>query len=188
MKIVYQWLGKHVHAWYGDFVLALLIFIEGFFFIPVSTLLAFFCLENRRKAFYYAVLATVMSGLGALAGYSLGMLLWYAGGKWLIHYFIAPDKFDQLVDQFKQYQTWTTFVVAFTPVPFKLLTLTAGFCHLPLIPFILISMVARGLRFFGIAGAIYLWGDQVHYYLNKYFYYVLGTIGLILVGTWFLIH
>lgn len=188
MKIVYEWLGKHVHAPYGTYVFALLIFIEGFFFIPVSTLLAFYSLENRRRALFYALLATLVSGLGALAGYGLGMLLWAVGGKAVIHFFISPDKFEQLLGQFKNYQAWTTFVVALTPMPFKMLTLTAGFCKLPVIPFVFLSMLARGLRFFGISGAIYLWGEKVHYYLNQYFYYVVGAGIALFLALWFLIH
>ncbi len=188
MKIVYEWLGKHVHARYGTAVFALLIFIEGFFIIPVSTLLAFYSLENRHKAFYYALVATLVSALGALAGYGLGMLLWSVGGKAVIHFFISPEKFETLVAQFKTYQAWTTFVVALTPMPFKMLTLTAGFCRLPLVPFVLLSMLARGIRFFAISGAIYLWGESVHYYLNKYFYYVVGAGIGFFIALWFLVH
>ncbi len=188
MKIVYEWLGKHVHAPYGNYVFALLVFIEGFFFIPVSTLLAFYSLENRRNALFYALLATLVSGLGALAGYTLGKILWSVGGKAVIHYLVAPDKFEKLVDQFKNYQAWTTFLIALTPMPFKLLTLTAGFCRLPLIPFIIISMLARGVRFFAISGAIYIWGESVQYYLQKYFYYVVAAGIAFLIALWFLVH
>ena len=188
MKIVYQWLGKHVHAPYGTFVFALLVFIEGFFIVPVSTLLAFYSLENRNKALFYALLATLVSALGAAAGYGLGMLLWSVGGKSIIHFFISPEKFEHLVDQFKSYQAWTTFVVALTPMPFKMLTLTAGFLRLPIIPFIILSMLARGLRFFVISGAIALWGEKVHYYLNEYFYYIIGAGIGFFIALWFLMH
>lgn len=188
MKIVYEWLGKHVHAPYGTFVFALLVFIEGFFIVPVSTLLAFYSLENRSKALYYALIATVVSAFGAAAGYLLGSLLWSVGGKSIIHFFIAPDKFEHLVEQFKNYQAWTTFVVALTPMPFKLLTLTAGFCRLPMIPFILLSTLARGLRFFAISGAIAIWGESVHYYLNKYFYYIVAAGIALFVALWFIVH
>ena len=75
MKGMYQWLGRHVHARYGTFIFALLVFIEGFFIVPVSTLLAFYSLENRKNALYYALLATIISAFGALAGYVVGSLL-----------------------------------------------------------------------------------------------------------------
>ena len=188
MKAVYHWLGKHVHAWYGTLIFALLVFIEGFFIIPVSTMLAFFSLENRPKALMYATIATLVSGLGALAGYLIGVLLWKAGGRAFLHYVIDAKKFDQLVIKFTTYQAWTTFVVALTPMPYKMLTITAGFMRLPVVPFILFSMLARGLRFFAISGAIYIWGDQVHFYLNKYFYWVVAAGVIIFIALWFLMY
>jgi membrane protein YqaA with SNARE-associated domain len=188
MKAVYEWLGSYVRSRYGTWVFALLVFIEGFFLVPVSTLLAFYSLENRKKAFTYALIATLVSALGATAGYCIGMLIWQAGGQSLITYFISAERFEQLVEQFRNYQAWTTFIVAFTPMPFKVLTLTAGFLRVPLFTFIILAMLARGLRFFAIAGSIYLWGEQVHYYLNKYFALVATLILGLFVGLWFLMH
>ena len=188
MKAMYLWLGKHVHTRYGTLILALLVCIEGVFFVPVSTLLAFYSLENRPKALLYALIATLASAVGALAGYLLGMLLWYVGGQALIYYFIAPEKFDALIEQFKNYQVWTTFLLALTPMPFKLLTITAGFCKLSLLPFLLLCVAARGLKFFAIASAISLWGDSVHYYLNRYFYYVVAAGIVFFVALWWFMH
>lgn len=188
MKGIYNWLGKHVHSRYGAPLFGLLVFIEGFFIVPVSTLLAFYCLQNRRKAFWYATIATLMSAFGAIAGYYLGILLWQAAGKNIINFFISEEKFDILVEQFKKYQAWTVFAVALTPMPFKALTLTAGFCKLPLLPFIFFSLLARGLRFFAIATGIRIWGDKLEYYLNEYFYYfAIGALA-IFIGMWLLIH
>jgi membrane protein YqaA with SNARE-associated domain len=188
MKSLYQWLGKHVHAWYGTLIFSLLVFIEGFFLVPVSTLVAFFSLENRRKAFMYAAIATVVSGLGALVGYGIGVLLWQAGGRNLLDYVIEPRKFDQLVEQFKAYQAWTTFAIALTPMPYKILTFSAGFMKLPVVPFVLLSMCARGLRFFGIAGSIYIWGDKVQYYLDRYFYWVVAVGFAFFIAFWIILH
>ncbi len=188
MSTMYQWLGKHVNSWYGTLIFVLLVVIEGFFVIPISTILAFYCLANRNRALFYALVATVTSVLGALTGYMLGTLIWKAGGKDLIAYIASPEKFDQLVEQFKQNQLWTTFFVALSPVPFKLLTLSAGFCQLPLLPFLGLSMTARGLRFFAIAGAISLWGEKVQFYLNKYFYYLVAAGIAFFILLWFLVH
>jgi membrane protein YqaA with SNARE-associated domain len=188
MKAIYQWLGKHVHAPYGTCIFGLLVFIEGFFIVPVSTLVAFFSLSNRPKALMYAGIATLVSGLGALAGYGVGMLLWKAGGRAFLDYIIDAHKFDQLVEQFKAYQAWTTFVVALTPMPYKILTFSAGFMRLPVLPFILLSMCARGLRFFGISAAIYIWGEKVQYYLDTYFYWVIAVGTAFFIALWIALH
>ena len=84
--------------------------------------------------------------------------------------------------KFTEYQGWTTFVLALSPMPFNMLTISAGFMGLPIIPFILFALAARGLRFFAISGSIYLWGEQFHFYLNEYFNWIIGTalVGYIL--------
>lgn len=188
MKGMYNWLGKHVHAPYGIYIFSLLVFIEGFFIVPVSTLLAFYCLEDRKKTFMYAALATVMSALAALAGYYLGSLLWHVTGTKLINILISEAKFNKLVEQFKTYQDFAVFVAAFTPMPFKVLTLTAGFCKLPLKPFLIYTLLGRGLRFYLIATGIYIWGDSVNYFLNKYFYYIIGLGLIFIILSFWIIH
>lgn len=188
MKRMYQWLGKHVHAWYGTILFGVLVIIEGFFIVPVSTLLAFYCLQNRKNALLYATIATLMSGVGAMIGYGFGLLAWKAGGRDLIHYLVTPDSFESLITRFTNYQAWTTFFVALTPVPFKLITLTAGFLQLPIVPFLGFSMLARGLRFFAIAGSIALWGEKVQYYIDEYFYYVAFFCILLFILFWYLVH
>lgn len=175
MKGLYHWLGKQVHAWYGTVLFSFLVFIEGFLVVPVSTLLAFFSLENRTKTFKYASLALLASAFGALTGYLIGGLLWKAGGKAFLAYVIHAEQFNELVHKFTEYQGWTTFILALSPMPFNMLTISAGFMGLPLVPFLLFSLAARGLRFFAIAGSIHLWGDQFHFYLNEYFYWIVGT-------------
>lgn len=188
MKGMYNWLGKHVHASYGIYIFALLLFIEGFFIIPASTLLAFFCLENRNKALIYALVATIMSCFGAIAGYYLGSLLYDAAGQKIIHYLISEEKFTYLIAKFKEYQALTVFFTAFTPMPFKALTLTAGFCKMPLLPFLFFTFLARGLRFFAIAISIFIWGEQVNYYINKYFYYLVAFGIAFFIFTLYIFH
>ena len=188
MKALYHWIGSHVHAWYGSLIFGFLVFIEGFFVVPVSTLLAVFCLENRSKAYMYAAIATVVSALGALTGYFIGTLLWKAGGSAFLYYVVDEHKFFQLVEQFTTYQAWTTFFVALSPMPFKMLTFSAGFMGLPLIPFLFFSMIARGCRFFAIATLIFLLGDQAQFYVDKYFYWIITVGTLSFLMMWYFMH
>lgn len=188
MKALYNWLGKYASGPYGTYVFCLLFFIEGFFIVPVSTILAFYSLENRNKAFFYAFIGTIFSGIAALTGYYLGYLLWQSAGNKFIYYFISEKKFEFLVEQYKHYEALAVFITAFTPMPFKALTLTAGFCKIPVIPFLIYTVIARGLRFFAIATCIYIWADKVNYYLDKYFYYLVTLFFAILILTIWLIH
>jgi len=67
------------------------------------------------------------------------------------------------------YQHWAVFIAAFTPVPYKAVTISAGFCHLDIVYFIIFSILGRGLRFFALASLIYFYGKQVQYFIDKYF-------------------
>jgi membrane protein YqaA with SNARE-associated domain len=188
MKTLYNWLGKHVHAPYGAYVFGLLVIIEGFFVVPVSTMLAFFCLEKRQHALWYAALATATSAIGALIGYALGALVWKTLGPTITSWLVSPDKFEYLVQQFEQHQAWAITGIALTPMPFKALTLTAGFCKLPIIPFVFFTLLGRGIRFFAIAVGIYIWGEKIQYYLNKYFYYIIALGIAFFILLWRLLH
>lgn len=188
MKSMYYWLGKHVHAPYGTWIFGLLVFIEGFFIVPVNTLLAFYCLENRKKAFLYASVASFMSIFAALAGYFLGYLLWRGVGQNFVYYLITPEKFDKGVLLYKESLGLTLILGTLTPMPFKLLTLTAGFCGLPILPFLFFALVGRGIKFFAISGAIYIWGDHVQYYIDKYFYYLVTLFVLLMIALWKITH
>ncbi len=79
-------------------------------------------------------------------------------------------------------------MIALTPMPYKILTFSAGFMRMPVVPFILFSMAARGLRFFAIAGAIYIWGEKVQYYLDKYFYWVVAVGIAFFIASWIVLH
>ncbi len=188
MKGIYNWVGRYVHAPYGTIIFCLLVFIEGIFIMPVSTLLTFYALKNRKKAFLYGALATIMSAFGALLGYSVGYMCWNLGLVHLIYYFVSPEKFAYAVELYKSYQAMAVFFTALTPLPFKVLTISAGFCQLPLLSFISYTMIARGIRFLAISTAIFVWGDKVEYYLDKYFYYFLALFISSLVLMWWIIH
>jgi membrane protein YqaA with SNARE-associated domain len=188
MKSMYKWLGKHVHAPYGTYILSLLTLIEGFFVVPISTLLAFYCLENRRKSFFYATITTVTSGAGALLGYYVGTLLWQFLGQNVINWIISPESFNYLVEQYQNNQAWAVTTLALTPLPFKALTLTAGFCRLPVVPFVCFTMLGRGIRFYLIATGIYFWGNRIQYYLDRYFYYFVALAISIFFAMWWLLH
>ncbi len=188
MKNIYYWLGERVNKPYGNLILAFFAFLEGFFFSPVTTILAFYCLENRQKSFLYASIVTVMSVFAAIAGYGIGVLIWRTVGHSFLYYFISQQSFEYYVGQLRHYQAATILSVSLLPLPFKALTFTAGFCRLPIVPFIIYSMLGRGLRFYAIAASVYLWGHHVQYYLDKYFYYFVSLILALTIGLWYLFH
>ena len=145
----------HRHA---PVYLSLNSFAESIFWpVPVDVMLAPMALSKPRRAWFYAGLATVFSVLGACFGYLLGYALWDP----VVQPFIATMGYESKIDiarqWFEEWGIWVIFIASFTPIPYKVFTVTAGLLHMVFLPFVLISLVGRGLRFFLVAGLM-VWG------------------------------
>ncbi len=190
MKIIrkiYDWMGSKVNSNHAIFWLAILFFTEAVFFIPVDPLLMLFCIENSKRSFFYATVATLSSVAGGIFGYLIGYFLWNSVGSGLVNLVISEATFNQAVLKYKLYQNWAVLIAGFTPVPYKAITLSAGFCNLAIMPFIAFSLISRGARFFLIAGAIRIWGPQIKNFIDRYFnqLVVLFTV-VVILSIWLL--
>jgi membrane protein YqaA with SNARE-associated domain len=182
IRNVYDWMGKKAHSRHGLVWLCILFFIESsFFIIPVDPLLILFCVEHRKRAFFFATLATISSVVGGIFGYMIGYLLWDSVGVRLVNLFISQETFQVAVHRYTLYQAWAVLIGALTPVPYKAITISAGFCKLPLIPFFVYSIIGRGARFYLLAGAIYVWGVHIKEFIDKYFNYLVVAFTLIVI-------
>lgn len=187
IKKIYDWLAKKTHSPYADYWLAGLFFIEAVFFIPVDPMLILYCIENRKKSLYYATIATLSSVLGGIFGYFIGAFLWNSIGIKLVNWFISEVSFYKAVGKYKLYQNWAVLIAGFTPLPYKAITLSAGFCKLPIMPFVICSLISRGSRFFLVAGLLKIFGGQVKHFIDRYFnQLVLLFVVLIIAGVYFL--
>ncbi len=85
----------------------------------------------------------------------------------MLDYLVSAKTFAQLAQRFQEYQTITSFAVAISPLPYRTLTITAGFLGIPLFPFIPFSILARGMRFFAIASVMHVWGETLNWTLKN---------------------
>lgn len=188
LKRLYDRLSECVDKPHSTSILALLFFIEAIFFVPVDPVLIVYCLHKQKKAFYYALLATLASVAGGITAYMIGFALWESIGGKMIRLLFTPQQFELVLEYYRSYQTWTVLIAAFTPLPYKLVTLSAGFCKLPLIPFTICSLIGRGSRFFLVAGTIFVYGKQVKDFIDRYFnLLVLLFTVLIVVTLWYIL-
>lgn len=183
MRRLYDWMGKQVHSPYGVWVLGIFFFIEAIFLFPADPLLILFCVEKRKKAFYYATIATLFSVLGGIAGYFIGYFVWEFIGQKMVSLIATPETFARLCKHYETYETWAVLIAGFTPIPYKLVTLTAGFCKLSLLPFIVCSFIARGARFYLVATVVYFWGEHIKEYIDRYFNLLVLIFGLLVCGA-----
>ena len=163
-KRVIGW-AKHRHA---SYYLSATSFAESSFFpVPVDVLLAPMVLAQREKAWWYALLATVTSVAGAVFGYYIGLFLFDQVAQPIIDFYHFQEKFIYVQELFRKYGVWIIFIAGFSPIPYKIFTITAGVVAMPLLPFILTSLVARGARFFLVAGLLYVGGEKIDAVLEK---------------------
>lgn len=157
---LYQWTLRWAKHKFAPSILAFLTFIESIFFpIPPDVLLAPMVLAKPEKAWRFATIATVASILGGAVGYLLGYLMFEPWIQPLITEFGYQERFDKAISWFKEWGVWVVFIAGFSPVPYKLFTVSAGFLQMAFLPFFITSAVGRGMRFFLVAGLI-KWGGS----------------------------
>lgn len=160
MKI-FSGLYQNVMLWsrhrYASYWLALVSFTESsFFVIPPDVMLAPMTLAKPEKAWFYAGLTTIASVLGGLLGYFIG-LFFFEVIEPMLHDYGYIGSYQVAQDWFERWGFWAIFMAGFTPIPYKVFTIAAGAASMALMPFVLGSLVGRGLRFFLVAGLM-RWG------------------------------
>lgn len=156
---------KHKHA---ERYLAGVSFAESSFFpIPVDVMLAPMVLADNSKAWRLAAITTVMSVVGGLFGYLLGAFFFDSYGDQVLTYFNAHDAFTEIQASYIQHGMVIILLAGFTPVPYKIFTIASGVIGIAVLPFILMSLVGRGARFFLVAGLVKLGGERLENTIHK---------------------
>ena len=191
IKRFYDWMASCVYSPYADITLGFLFFLEAIFFLPTDPMLIMYCINRKEKALRYATIATVASVIGGITSYLIGAMLWNIAGEQIIHnkivnYVLSPATFTHLSQQYRQHEWLAILIAGFTPVPYKAATLTAGFCRISLIPFVLCSIIARGSRFYLLAVIAKILGVHIQQSINRYFNIIIGLTALaIMFSFWF---
>ena len=156
---------------YAKQILAFEAFIESSFFpIPPDVMIIPMVISKKNEFIRIALIATIFSVLGALFGYYIGYSLNEVAIKVFEFYgYEYSDKFKENFTSGSGFTAWLgiLFTAGFTPLPFKLLTISSGIIHFNLIPFIFICILTRGLRFFLVAYLTYKFGSRFGPFLEK---------------------
>lgn len=188
MKALYDWCMRIVSGKYALPALCAVSFIESSFFpIPPDLFLIPLILANRTKAFRIAFWTTVFSVLGGLFGYAIGYYLYNSVGVAILDFFNYREKFEEFRHMYNNWGAWIVFGAGITPFPYKIITIASGTTHLNLIVFIIASIIARGLRFFLIAGLLWKYGEPMKTYIEKNLGWLSIVFFVLLVGGFFLI-
>ncbi len=163
--------------------LAAISFAESSFFpLPPDLLLVPMALAQPRRAWFYALIATLASVAGGLLGYAIGALLYDTLGQWLIHAYGYGARMDTLRAAYDRWGWLVILVKGLTPIPYKLVTIVSGLLGYNLVLFVLLSLLTRGARFFLLAGLLNRFGAPISAGLERHFVWFLGALAVIVVA------
>lgn len=131
---------------------------SSFFPIPPDAMLIPMSLARPDQAYRYALICTITSVLGGIAGYLIGAVLYESVGAWLIQLYGYGDKVEAFRTSYAEWGAWIILLKGLTPIPYKLVTITSGFAGYNILLFILFSIITRGARFFVIAFLLHRYG------------------------------
>lgn len=183
LRALYEWTmdkaaHPHAQAW-----LAFISFIESSFFpIPPHPLLGLMCLAEPNKALRFGIITTAASVVGGLFGYAIGYFLYESIGAWLIGVLGLSDSFPQAACYLREYDFEVILIAGSTPIPFKLLTITAGFVEMSIVTFVLASIAGRGLIFLTVGILFRVFGRPIKQFIDNYLGLVTTVFVMLVVG------
>ena len=198
IKKLYDWVLGLAQKPNGDISLGILSFSEASFFpIPPDVLLIPLCLGNRKKVYFFAFICSCFSIIGAIFGYYIGKLLWWnipgVEYSYIANMFfeyvpgITIDGFNRIQTMYDQWNFWIVFTAGFTPIPFKLITISAGTFNINFIMFFVASVISRSARFFIVASLIKVFGDPIKEFIEEYFNLLAIAFTILLIGGFIII-
>ncbi len=177
---------------YGPAALFLLAFAESSFFpIPPDALLIALVLGSSKKAFRFATICLIASVSGAVLGYLIGHYLWWTPSNEFtsiaLFFFnnipgFTETAFFDIQKLYNEYDFWIIFTAGFTPLPYKVITISSGAFNINVVMFLVASIISRGARFYLVAFLIWKFGPSIKAFIDKYFNWVAIAFTILLIG------
>jgi membrane protein YqaA with SNARE-associated domain len=178
-----HWVESFAAKPYATFALFVTAFVESSFFpIPPDVLLIALGVERPKRALWYALVCTVGSVAGAFLGYYIGYAFFESIGSKIVNFYGMTDQFQIVLDKYKE-NAWTAIIIAgFTPIPYKVFTIAAGFNQtIDLVTLALASIVGRASRFFLVGGLLLIFGPTIKDYLDKHLEKLTIILGVLFI-------
>lgn len=183
IRRLYDWTISWADRPGGVYALFLLAFAESSFFpIPPDVLLIALCVGASTKSFRFALICTVGSVLGGIAGYGIGYWGYDVIGEPIVRAYHGEAVMQKIKVWYDEYGFWGNLAAAVTPIPYKVFTIASGVFKFDFLQFVIASVVGRGLRFFVVAGLIYWLGPRMKVFIEKYFDLLAVAGMLLLIG------
>ena len=183
LRRLYDWtmdLAGHRHA---ESALAAVSFIESSIFpVPPDVMLIPMVLARRERAWRIAFVCTIASVLGGVAGYAIGFFAFETIDRPVLEFYGYAPKFDDFQERYNEWGAWVVFFAGLTPFPYKVITILSGVTSLDVLVFMVSSVVARGLRFYIMAGLLWYFGDPIRIFIERRLGLLFTLFSILLVG------
>jgi len=156
---------------------------SSFFPVPPDVMLVPMALARPDRVWSYALIMTLTSVVGGLAGYAIGALLYESLGQWLFRLYGLTESAETFRAAYAHYGHWVILLKGLTPIPYKLVTITSGFAGYDLFWFVVLSLITRGVRFFALAAVLGRFGVPIKAAIDRHFSLVVtGAVAVIILG------
>jgi len=183
LRRLYDWVLHWAETPYGTWALFLLALAESSFFpIPPDVLLIALAISIPAKSFRYAFVCTLGSLIGGVIGYMIGYQFMDLVGLQILEFYGLMDKFNTVGDLYNTYNALAVGIAGFTPIPYKVFTISAGAFGINFPVFLLASVVSRAARFFIVGWLIYRFGPGIRTFIDRYFNILAVVFVILLVG------
>jgi membrane protein YqaA with SNARE-associated domain len=155
---------------------------SSFFPIPPDVMLIPMVLAQKAKAWWFATIATLGSVIGGVFGYAIGYFVFEYIGQPILSFYGMTHAFHDFAARYNEWGAWIVFIAGITPFPYKVITIASGATELNIMVFMVASILARGLRFFVVAGLLYWIGQPIRGFIERRLGLVTTVFAVLLVG------
>lgn len=165
---LYDWTMKQAAGRHAQPALAAVSFAESSFFpIPPDVMLIPMVLARPERAWWIATVCTISSVLGGILGYAIGYFLFDTLGQAVLDFYGYSSAFEDFAANYNEWGAWIVFLAGVTPFPYKVITIASGVTALNPWIFMVASLIARSLRFFGVAALLWKYGPPIREFIDK---------------------
>ncbi|MFQ5525383.1 MAG: YqaA family protein [Thermoanaerobaculia bacterium] len=182
VRDLFHWVEALADTPYATWSLAGVSFVESSFFpVPPDALLIALCVAQPERSMWFALVCSISSVLGGMAGYGIGL----AGGRPILRKFFNPTRIERVREYYDRYNAWAVGIAGLTPLPYKLFTISGGAFQINFKVFVIASIVSRSLRFFAVAALIEWLGEPAKVFIEKHLGWLsIAFVILLMLGFW----
>ena len=183
LRRLYHWVLHWAETPYGSWALFLLALAESSFFpVPPDVLLIALAISIPARSFRYALICSAGSVIGGMIGYLIGYQFMDLIGMKIVEFYGFTSQYAAVGDLYDRYNAWAVGIAGFTPIPYKVFTISAGAFKIDFLVFLIASAISRAARFFLVGWLIYRFGPGIKLFIDRYFNILAIVFTVLLVG------